>query len=410
MRVAPLSRPFRRHSLKLPAARALDEESLKIGAAVAWIKQRGNLDDFPGSRTERMALMATAVRRGFVAWDRRHARYGLTQLGAKQAASYSPKVNVPSLDSAPLSNRFTGRLPAMMAAFLVIAGSVALAAVYKSGGSSCYRSSRNSVPASVQESSAPCAPVANTALSPNPGSAGATPNAQEHAKAVGEPTSPPQAAGPTVQRREEAANPKSASGPLAAQQLPKPLHAAPLGPQTQQGHDAFWQQTFDQSPPATQRLQKMDHSAIGPAPAAFAASGGDAAIDRSEHVAASDESTSTVKPADSPPAQATKLRSASHHRGHAKPAHSRVATESNSWRESRWPEYDDGGRLMFAPRAPGDPETGEASVDRGVRSYRQRRGERVIGARRPGYQRDEDRGPPRGAGDDPRGLVGWLFH
>jgi len=141
MQIAPLSRVFRRQSSSLPTAAALDEEGLKIGAALAWISQQGNLDDFPGSRNERLALMTTAIRRGLVAWDRGRDRYKLTQLGKMQTACYSPNVTwtkAPAQDppvvkdrlGVRLLDRFERRPYTMIAVFFAIGAAVGAAAAW----------------------------------------------------------------------------------------------------------------------------------------------------------------------------------------------------------------------------------------------------------------------------------------
>lgn len=70
----------------IPSSGALDSEQLRIDAALAHIREHGNLDDHPGDRNELRAIMVTAVRRGLVAWDRRRERYQLTSAGKSQIA------------------------------------------------------------------------------------------------------------------------------------------------------------------------------------------------------------------------------------------------------------------------------------------------------------------------------------
>jgi hypothetical protein len=74
------------HRSGLPTPGALDSEQLRIDAALAHIREHGNLDDHPGDRNELRAIMVTAVRRGLVAWDRRRERYILTSAGKSQIA------------------------------------------------------------------------------------------------------------------------------------------------------------------------------------------------------------------------------------------------------------------------------------------------------------------------------------
>lgn len=60
---------------------AVNNEALKIAAAIEHIKAHGNLDGFPAGRGERLALVSTAGRQGLIAWNRSRARYELTSRG-----------------------------------------------------------------------------------------------------------------------------------------------------------------------------------------------------------------------------------------------------------------------------------------------------------------------------------------
>jgi len=77
-------RAFRRKSDGLPPWAALDQESLRISAAMEHVEDHGNLDAFPGGQNERLALMLTASRQGLVTWDRAGERYELTSLGRER--------------------------------------------------------------------------------------------------------------------------------------------------------------------------------------------------------------------------------------------------------------------------------------------------------------------------------------
>ena len=44
----------------------LDAERQKIADALGHIRSRGNLDDFAGTRTERLALITTASKQGLI--------------------------------------------------------------------------------------------------------------------------------------------------------------------------------------------------------------------------------------------------------------------------------------------------------------------------------------------------------
>jgi hypothetical protein len=74
----------RRKSDGLPPWAALDQESLRISAAMEHVQDHGNLDSFPGGRNERLALMLSASRQGLVTWDRAGERYELTSLGRER--------------------------------------------------------------------------------------------------------------------------------------------------------------------------------------------------------------------------------------------------------------------------------------------------------------------------------------
>src|SRR6266516_3563610 len=79
-----LSKAFRRKPDGLPPWAALDQESLRISAAMQHVQDHGNLDSFPGNQNEKLALMLTASRQGLVTWDREHQRYELTSLGRER--------------------------------------------------------------------------------------------------------------------------------------------------------------------------------------------------------------------------------------------------------------------------------------------------------------------------------------
>ena len=82
MSIGLLSRAFHRSSG--PTMAALDNEALRICAAMEHIKAQGNLDGFLAGRSERLALMSTAGRQGLVVWDKGRSRYELTNLGERR--------------------------------------------------------------------------------------------------------------------------------------------------------------------------------------------------------------------------------------------------------------------------------------------------------------------------------------
>jgi hypothetical protein len=78
-----LTRLFRR----APRRReVLDAERQKIADALGHIRSRGNLDDFAGTRTERLALITTASKQGLISWAKARSRFELTSAGEKRLA------------------------------------------------------------------------------------------------------------------------------------------------------------------------------------------------------------------------------------------------------------------------------------------------------------------------------------
>src|SRR5260370_5853733 len=75
---------FRRKSDGLPPWAALDQESLRISAAMEHTQYQGKLHAFHGGQNERLARMVTASRQGLVTWDRTGERYELTSLGRER--------------------------------------------------------------------------------------------------------------------------------------------------------------------------------------------------------------------------------------------------------------------------------------------------------------------------------------
>lgn len=62
----------------------LDQETLRIGAALNHIRANGNLDAFPASRGERVALVTIAAKQGLLEWSRIRKRYELTPSGHRR--------------------------------------------------------------------------------------------------------------------------------------------------------------------------------------------------------------------------------------------------------------------------------------------------------------------------------------
>jgi hypothetical protein len=86
-----LSRMLGQRSAPLPSWAALDEEALRLGSALEHIERRGNLDEFPATAKEKLALLTTANRRGLVQWNRSDSRYELTSLGRRLGIKSTPR-------------------------------------------------------------------------------------------------------------------------------------------------------------------------------------------------------------------------------------------------------------------------------------------------------------------------------
>jgi len=123
MLIKILSRLLGRDSVAFRERSALDEDGLRLGAALVVIKQRGNLMQFAGSRTDMLALMTTAVKRGLIAWDLSGERYELTALGHSHLETYRPAAT-----AAPSPDATAGSSAAAMAAVAAAATSLGVAA------------------------------------------------------------------------------------------------------------------------------------------------------------------------------------------------------------------------------------------------------------------------------------------
>jgi hypothetical protein len=368
MHVLPLSRVFGRHSSSLPTAAALDEEGLKIGAALAWISHHGNLDDFPSSRNERLALMTTAVRRGFAAWDRGHDRYRLTKLGKIQAACYPSNIKwkAPAHD-APAAKRglgvrllegFESRPYSMIAAFFAVGVAVGAAASW--APSSSPGDTQSALSASSQTSDDSKAPAASDDL-PAPGSP------------VAAPQDPPKTA--------------NAPAPPAAAPVPASPAREPVAPQRTQASDPTPRTSARQE-------ERAPTAAISGSVAATRAIGH---FDRGPSADLTEPPASTKLP-DSQAVPAPKsvgetpLKPASRHRSRDARTQHAGADRAPTWSQ----DADDGDRPMLAPHTGRGPDLAEQPVRHGPARYRRYRNF---------PSSDGDREPS----SDPMGLVGWLF-
>ena len=148
------SRVFRRRSSVVRGSAAQDQEELRISAAMAHVQEQGNLDGFAGSRSERLALMATAMRRGLVAWNRSRDRYVLSALGRRYLEIHASR---PRSAGRRSERRRAGRL---MAAGVAALGCLGLVAVLSNGPSPIKSYLAHPMPAAVEAPSpTPSAPA-----------------------------------------------------------------------------------------------------------------------------------------------------------------------------------------------------------------------------------------------------------
>ena len=136
MRVASRLKAFRRQASSTPNATLVEEEQRRIGAALAYIRKCGNLDGFPASRNERLAIVTTALRRGIVAWDPRRELFVLTRRGAAQLPASARKgaaAGAPLRGPGDVRDRSVRRPTSPAAATLAIAAWLGLAASIASG-------------------------------------------------------------------------------------------------------------------------------------------------------------------------------------------------------------------------------------------------------------------------------------
>ncbi len=155
---------FRRKSDGLPPWAALDQESLRISAAMEHIQDQGNLDAFPGGQNERLALMLTASRQGLVTWDRTGERYELTSLGRERLGmrralqeSGGP-MNLPPASAAPAGRFLALGSGTIMAGIAGVAIGAAAVALLPGSSSKLPARDRAAVAAASQPSDAGNAP------------------------------------------------------------------------------------------------------------------------------------------------------------------------------------------------------------------------------------------------------------
>ncbi len=167
---------FRRKSDGLPPWAALDQESLRISAAMEHIQDQGNLDAFPGGQNERLALMLTASRQGLVTWDRTGERYELTSLGRERLGmrrALQEPGGPMNLPPAPASAAPAGRFLALgsgtiMAGIAGVAIGAAAVALLPGSSSKLPARDRAAVAAASKPSDAGNAPRQAQAPAPAP--------------------------------------------------------------------------------------------------------------------------------------------------------------------------------------------------------------------------------------------------
>lgn len=204
-----------------------DREELRIGAVMAHVQECGNLDGFASSRSERLALMTTAIRRGLLAWDRSSNRYSLSAPGRRYLDLCAPRPSGarPKLAGHSPRQRWGRRL---RAASIAAAACVGLAGLDSTGTWSITGYSAGATFAATKSWTA--APLAAS-----PG------QAQVHALAV-EPAPPePSVDGtkPMIRQTAVAPSAKTATSETVPAAPPQPSAAAdrePTPPRSRQTH------------------------------------------------------------------------------------------------------------------------------------------------------------------------------
>jgi hypothetical protein len=152
MAIGPVSKTSPR-----TASLSADVEAFRIGAAMEHIKARGNLDGFPADRGERLALVSTAARQGFVVWNRSRGKYELTGPGHRHLRALR------RAGRNALRERQGGAIRSGMNAIVIAAGVVVVVggvflafnpslptSLAIGGQSGAYFTSSSAVPAAIQ--------------------------------------------------------------------------------------------------------------------------------------------------------------------------------------------------------------------------------------------------------------------
>jgi hypothetical protein len=131
-----LSRISGQRPAGLPSWAAIDAEALRLAAALEQVHRHGNLDDFPETQSGKLALMATATRRGLLTWNRNASRYELTGLGRQHLGIHLEHPNrtltaPASPTSIKLESPFSPRA-LMASAACVVVGVAVMAATLRS--------------------------------------------------------------------------------------------------------------------------------------------------------------------------------------------------------------------------------------------------------------------------------------
>jgi len=250
-----LSKRFGKKSDGLPPWAALDQEALRIGAAMEHLQDHGNLDSLPGSQNEKLALMMTASRQGLVTWNRAAGRYELTSLGRERSGMRRALRESDGPTNLPPASPPAGRRGALGAGTIMagIAGvAIGAAAVALLPGSSSKQPSREQAAvataskASDADNGAKPSDAENTPAGTQAQMQAPPPRQEQASVAQNAPAAAPaspKSEAPKVEARQPAAHPGDAGAVEGA--LAQQLALAPADPThnlSALNCDQLWQQ------------------------------------------------------------------------------------------------------------------------------------------------------------------------
>jgi hypothetical protein len=102
-------RIFPRSWRSLPNRALHDQEVVSVCIALQHIKDQGNLDRLPATRSHRLALMTTATRQGLAVWNRSSDRYDLTGFGQQRLGAYGSSLALDRSAANARRRRFSSR-------------------------------------------------------------------------------------------------------------------------------------------------------------------------------------------------------------------------------------------------------------------------------------------------------------